>query len=340
MICPHSVEEELSMPANLPPAYFEAEKRFREAKTPESKVEVLEEMLTIMPKHKGTDKLRADLRKRIAKLKVEAQQKKNASRRDPACSIEREGAAQVAVVGPPNVGKSSLVAALTNANPEVGDFPHTTWKPTPGMAPYENIQFQLVDTPPITRELMEPWMPDLMRRADILTVMVDIQADPFQQLEDTVAILEGLRIFAEGAIIPPTLGRLPFIKKMLIFTNKLDDSLHEEDYATFLELSGIVLRCLGGSVRRGRNLMELLKVFYEMAGIIRVYTRAPGKDADLTAPFVLPRGSSLEDLAGRIHKDFVSRLKFAKVWGKAVYDGQMVQRDHVLEEGDIVEIRI
>jgi len=328
------------MSANLPPAYFDAEKRFREAKTPDGKLEALEEMLTIMPKHKGTDKLRADLRKRIAKLKVEVQQKKNVSKRDPVCSIEREGAAQVIVVGPPNTGKSSLVAALTNANPEVADFPHTTWKPTSGMAPYENIQFQLVDTPPITKDLMEPWMPDLMRRADILTVMVDMQADPFQQLEETVAILEGLRIFAEGTAIPPTLGKLPFVKKMLIFVNKLDDSQYEEDYATFLEPSGTLLRCLGGSVRRGRNLMELLRIFYEMAGIVRVYTKAPGKDADLTAPFVLPKGSSLEDLAGRIHKDFVSRLKFAKVWGKAVYDGQMVQRDHVLEDGDIVEIRI
>jgi ribosome-interacting GTPase 1 len=127
---------------------------------------------------------------------------------------------------------------------------------------------------------------------------------------------------------------------LLIFVNKLDDSKFEEDYTTFLKLSGLSLPCIGGSVRRGRNLMDLLKVFYEMAGIIRVYTRAPGKDADLTAPFVLPEGSPLEELARRIYKDFVNKLKFAKVWGKAVYDGQMVQRDHVLEDGDIVEIRI
>ena len=154
------------MPANLPPVYFDAEKRFREAKTPESKIEALEEMLTIMPKHKGTDKLRADLRRRIAKLKEQAQQKKGGARRDAAYMIEKEGAAQIAVIGAPNTGKSALVAALTNASPEVAEFPHTTWKPTPGMAPYENIQFQLVDTPPITRDYLDPWMADLMRRAD------------------------------------------------------------------------------------------------------------------------------------------------------------------------------
>ena len=328
------------MPANLPPAYFDAEKRFREAKSADDKVELLEEMLTIMPKHKGTDKLRADLRKRIARLKMEAQQKKGSSKRDFACSVEKEGAAQVVIVGAPNVGKSSLVAALTNANPEVADFPHTTFKPTPGMAPYENIQFQLVDTPPISREYMDPWMWDLLRRADMITVMVDMRADPFQQLEDTLAVLEGLRIFPEGSTVPQVLKKSPFMKKMLIFVNKLDDLKLEEDYTTFLELSGTTLRCLGGSVRWGRNLMDFLGLLYETAGIIRVYTRAPGKDANLTAPFVLPKGSRLEDLAGKIHKDFVSGLKFARVWGKAVYDGQMVQRDHVLEDGDIVEIRI
>ena len=140
------------MPANLPPHYFQAEKRFREAKTPSEKIEALEEMLTIMPKHKGTDKLRADLRRKIAKFKTQSQQKKGGARRETAYSIEREGAAQVVVIGPANVGKSSLIAALSNATPEVADFPHSTWKPVPGMAPYENIQFQLVDTPPMSEE--------------------------------------------------------------------------------------------------------------------------------------------------------------------------------------------
>lgn len=130
------------MPANLPPHYFEAERRYREAGTPQGKTEALEEMLMIMPKHKGTDKLRADLRRKISKLKAQAKKKKGSSRRETAYSIDREGAAQVLLVGPPNSGKSSLVDKLTNASPEVADFPHTTWKPTPGMVPFENIQFQ------------------------------------------------------------------------------------------------------------------------------------------------------------------------------------------------------
>ena len=147
------------MPANLPPHYFEAEKRYREAKTPRAKVEALEEMLTIMPKHKGTDKLRADLRRKISKFKAQSQQKRGATRRETGYFIDKEGASQVVVVGPPNVGKSSLIASLTNAAPEVADFPYSTWKPTPGMVAYENIQFQLIDTPPISRDRIRPGFP-------------------------------------------------------------------------------------------------------------------------------------------------------------------------------------
>jgi uncharacterized protein len=328
------------MPANLPPIYFEAEKRFREAKTPESKIEALEEMLTIMPKHKGTDKLRADLRRRIAKLKEQAQQKKGGARRDAAYVIEKEGAAQIAVIGAPNTGKSALVAALTNASPEVADFPHTTWKPTPGMAPYENIQFQLVDTPPITRDYLDPWMGDLMRRADVLLVMLDLHDDPLHQLEETLAILRDLRIFSMGSPVPGDLKKPPFIKKVLVVMNKVDSDDHLEDYQAFLELAEMNLPAVWISLRAEKNFKVLLQLLYQLSGIIRVYTKSPGKEANRAAPFVLPKKTTLEELAGKIHKDFVSKLKFAKIWGPGVYDGQMVQRDYVLQDGDVIEIHL
>lgn len=328
------------MPANLPPPYFEAEKRYRSARTAEEKIEALEEMLTIMPKHKGTDKLRADLRRRIAKTKTEAQQKKGLSKRDVAYSIEREGAAQIVLVGAPNTGKSSLLAALSNAKPEIADFPHSTWKPTPGMVPYENIQFQMVDTPPITREYVDPWMADLLRRADILAILLDLHADPLQQMEDTLIVLRDLRIYRKGEPIPADLKKSPFIKKIILILNKMDDEQDEEDYKAFLELAETDLPCVGVSVLAGRNLHGLLQELYGISEIIRVYTKAPGKEPDFRAPFVLPGCSPLEDLAVKIHKDFVDQLKFAKVWGKTVFDGQMVQRDHILQDGDIVEMHI
>ncbi|MBW2028477.1 MAG: TGS domain-containing protein [Deltaproteobacteria bacterium] len=328
------------MPANLPPQYFEAEKRYREATTPEEKVEALEEMLMIMPKHKGTDKLRADLRRRISKVKAQAQQKKGGAKRDAVHSIEREGAAQIILVGLPNTGKSSLVAALTNASPEVADFPHSTWKPVPGMVQYGNIQFQLVDTPPLSKEHNEPWLTDLIRRGDILAILADLHGDPIQQLEDTVKILEGLRIFPEDRPVPEGLKKPPFVKKFLVLVNKMDGEKDREDFEVFLELSEMDLPCLGISARTGTNLDALLEKFYEVAGIIRVYTKAPGKGPDLSSPFVLPKGSTLEALAGKVHKDFIEKLKYAKIWGEKVYDGQMVQRDYVLQDGDMVEMHI
>jgi ribosome-interacting GTPase 1 len=328
------------MPANLPPHYFEAEKRYREAKTPEAKIEALEEMLMIMPKHKGTDKLRADVRRRISKVKAQAQQKKGTSKRETAFSIDREGVSQVVVIGAPNVGKSSLVGALTNAKPEVADFPHSTWKPTPGMVPYENIQFQLVDTPPISEEYMDPGMADLIRRADILVILVDLNADPLGQLETTLSLLAEMRVFPEGHPIPEDLRKPPFVKKILVLVNKVDDAEREEDYQVFLELLEIRLPCLDISTVSGRNLTAFIHSLYEISDIVRVYTKAPGKGPDLSAPFVLPRESTLEDLAGKIHKDFVNKLKFARVWGSAVFDGQMVQRDYVLQDGDVAEIHI
>lgn len=328
------------MPANLPPPYFEAEKRYREAKTPEAKIEALEEMLTIMPKHKGTDKLRADLRRKIAKFKSEAQQRKGAGRRGISYAIDREGAAQVVVVGAPNVGKSSLVGVLSNASPEVAEFPHTTWKPTPGMVPYENIQFQLVDTPPISKSFIDPWMADLIRKADLVILMVDLKADPLQQLEDTLEVLAELRVFPEGKPLPQDLQKKPFPKKMIVVVNKVDTDPDEEDFLAFVELSQCGLPCVGVSTASGRGLHALLDRIFQLSDVIRVYTKAPGKEPDQSAPFVLPKDSTLQDLAEKIHKDFVEKLKFARIWGKAVFDGQMVQKDYVLQDGDVVEFRI
>ncbi|UCF84682.1 MAG: TGS domain-containing protein [Desulfobacteraceae bacterium] len=326
------------MPANLPPQYFEAEKRYREAGNPAEKVEALEEMLTIMPKHKGTDKLRASLRRKISKFKDQSRQKKGTSRAETAYSIDKEGAAQVVVIGPPNSGKSSLIGELTNAKPEVADFPHSTWKPTPGMVPYENVQFQLIDTPPITPEYIDPWMADLIRRCEIIAILIDLKKDPLEQFEETFFVLQGLRVFPEDFPIPKDLRKSPFIKKMIVLVNKVDDVSDQEDYEIFLDLWESQLPSLAISTRRGYHLTQLLEIIYDLAGIIRVFTKAPGKKPDHNNPFVIPKNSTLEELAGRIHKDFVSNLKFARIWGKSVFDGQMVQRDHILQEGDVVEI--
>jgi hypothetical protein len=328
------------MPANLPPTYLEAERRYREAKTSEEKIEALEEMFALIPKHKGTDKMQADIKKRISRHKEEAQKKKGAAKQKSIFAIEKEGAAQVIVIGPPNTGKSSLVASLTHAEPEIAPFPHTTHKPTPGMAQLENVQFQLVDTPPMTVEYVDPQMADLIRRADIMVILLDITADLIQQYEDILSLLQAHRIFPEDSPVPEDVRKPPSIKKTIIVVNKVDGDKEEEDFKTFLELTDMKSPCIGISTSTGKNLDAFLREIYVQSGIIRVYSKNPGKDPDLDEPFVIPRDSTLEELAGRIHKDFVVKLKYARIWGKTVHDGQMVQRDYVMQDGDIVELHI
>lgn len=329
------------MPTNLPPDYIEIEKRFRQAETVEDKIEALQEMMSVVPKHKGTDHLRADLRRKLAKLKEEAQSHKGASKRDSAFRIPKAGAGQAVVIGPTNTGKSALVAVLTGAEAEVSPIPNTTWEPLPGMMPVENTQVQLVDTPPLSRDYVEPRLKELIRRSDLVLLVVDLEQDPIGQLQESIALLEEYRIAPPQRMEhypeePPALTFLPF----LVLVNKCDDEADEELYTIFCELLEEKWPCLPVSAASGRNLVRLKKAVLEQLDVIRVYTRAPGKEPDLTRPFVMKKGTNLADLAGRIHKDFLERMKFARVWGKAVHDGQMVHRDYILQDGDVVEIHI
>ncbi len=329
------------MPTNLPPDYFEIEKRFRAAETIEEKIEALQEMMSVVPKHKGTDHLRADLRRKLAKLKEEAQSRKSSGRRDSAFRIPKAGAGQAVLVGPTNTGKSALMAALTGAEAEVSPVPHTTWEPLPGMMPVENVLVQLIDTPPLSQDYVEPRLKELIRRADLVLLVIDLLQDPIAQLEECAAILESYRILPSHrpADNPPTEGAyktMPF----LVLVNKCDDDEGEELYRIFCELMEEKWPCLPVSALTGRNLDRLKREVLQTLDVIRVYTKAPGKEPDLEHPFVLKKGATVADLAGKIHKDFLEKMKTARVWGRAVYSGQMVQRDYVLQDGDVVEILI
>jgi ribosome-interacting GTPase 1 len=329
------------MPTNLPPEYFEAERAYRAATSTAEKIACLEDMISTIPKHKGTDKLRADYRKRLSKLKdAAAQAGKSAAKRPSAYRIDREDAGQVVVVGPTNVGKSALVAALTNASPEVGPAPYTTWQPTPGMMPFENIQIQLVDTPPLNREYVEPDLLDLIRRSDLVLFVVDLQTNPIEQLEDTVGFLEEHRIVAEHRQHVDFSQRRLTAKPFLLLVNKYDDESSHEVFDIFLELLEEEWPLVPVSATTGRNLEHLKQVLFEKLGIMRIYSKAPGKEPDRSAPFILPTGSTVEEFAQKVHQDFYENLKTARIWGTGVYDGQMVGRDHVLSDEDVVELRI
>jgi ribosome-interacting GTPase 1 len=328
------------MPTNLPPEALEAEQRYRAAQSVAEKIACLEEFIGAIPKHKGTDKLRADLRRRLSKLKSAAQSQKKVSRQESPFYIDKEGAGQVVVVGPANVGKSALVAALTNATPEVADYPYTTWTPTPGMMPMENIQIQLIDTPPLNRDYVEPELIELIRRSDLILLVVDLQGYPIQQLEDTIALLQEYRIMPHHLKDRHTEQRLLTFLPLLVLVNKNDDQSTDEDFEVLCELFEEAWPLLPVSATTGRNLERLKQVVFERLEIIRVYSKPPGKEPDLNAPFVLKKGSTVEEFAGKVHQDFLEQLKSARVWGSGVYDGQMVGRDHVLHDGDVVELRI
>jgi len=329
------------MPANLPPDYFEAEKRYRSAKSSDDKIQALKEMYSIMPKHKGTDKLQADIKKRIAKHKDEHEtgKAKGGHRKSGLDSIEREGASQVLLVGPPNAGKSSIVEAVTNAIPEVADYPYTTSKPLPAMMPYEDIQIQLIDLPPVTSDYLKHWAVSLMRNTDAILIVVDVNKNPLEEVESLIELLNGRKVSLIGGE-PPEVDEFSPIayKKTMVIANKTDIEGGWERVEVLKEsLSGrfVVLpfSCYNDDLIPG-----LARSLYEFLDLIRVYTKAPGKKADLAQPYVLPRGSRVIDLAYQVHRDLVERLKYAKVWGSGKFDGQNVQKDYEMEDRDVVEL--
>jgi hypothetical protein len=326
------------MPANLPPQYHEAEENFRLAKTIPEKVAALEEMLAVMPKHKGTDHLRAKLRARIAKLS-EASEKKLATKRTSTV-IPREGAAQVAVIGLPNAGKSQLVSRITNASPTVADYPFTTHSATPGMMEFENIKIQLIDTPPLAPQAIEFWLPPLLRRADALLVMVDLADAPQEQMAAIIKQLEKMRIMLGEGGAKEDSESITWRKKALMIGNKLDLDNAEQNYAALAKKYGERFPLIAISAKQGTGLEELKLKLYQLLDIIRVYTKAPGKKSVFTDPVVIKRGSTLEDAAAEVHKDFREKLKYARLWGSGKHDGIMVRRDHIMQDGDIIELHL
>ena len=313
------------MPANLTPDYHRAEDSFRQAKTVEDKIDALEEMLRVVPKHKGTDGLQADIKARIAKLKKQPASK--AGKAAHSHLIPREGAGQIALVGPPNTGKSSLVAALTHAKPEVAAYPFTTREATPGMMRFEDIAFQLIDLPPLNEEHVEPWVFDMVRRADLLWIVVTVE-NAVDGLELTRRVLAAKGIDIEA------------VKRALVVTTGIDREGGEEDVAIVDELLDHRWPLTPVSVMTNRGIDELARRTFAALSIVRVYTKQPGKPADRAVPFTLPHGATVGDLAARVHKELAASMKHARVWGPSAFDGQAVHADHVLVEGDVVEIHI
>ncbi len=328
------------MPANLTPQYLEAELKFKQAKTTPEKIKALEAMMAVIPKHKGTERLRGQLKSRMAKLREELQRRPAVAKAEQAYNIRREGAAQVVLLGLPNSGKSSLLCQITGASSEVADYPFTTQKPIPGMMKYENLQVQLVDTPPIQLDHTEPGFPNLIRNADAVLLLVDLTEDPIFQMDVLLKELNKMRVKVAGKGPIPSLEQGWACLRALLVGNKCDVKNAIEAYRRIEARFRDTLPILPISAKEGMNSDELKKEIYQVLDIVRVYTKIPGKEADLTEPVILKKGSNVGDVAASIHKDFVAKLRYAKIWGSGKFEGQMVKRDYLVSEGDVIELHI
>jgi ribosome-interacting GTPase 1 len=327
------------MPANLPPHYHEAEKRYRTARTIPEKVAALQEMLAVMPKHKGTDHLKADIRARIAKLMDELDHPTAARGGRPyPFAIRKEGAGQAVLIGPPNGGKSSLLAALTGAKARVGDYPFTTQVPEPGMLRFENIHIQIVDTPPLAEGRLESRLFGLIRNADVLVAVVDLGANPTTQAEAVLRLLSqwGMRPLGQDEHAEP--DREQTDKRLVIAVNKADLEGALDAFQRLRTDYGKRFPVVLTSASQEVGLEDLGREIFRSLGVIRVYTAAPGAEPNLENPLVLRDGSTVEEAATAIHKAWQQKLKYALLWGSAKFEGQRVGREHVLADGDVVEL--
>jgi uncharacterized protein len=330
------------MPANLTQQYLKAEEEYRRAQTLEEELQCLQVMLKEIPKHKGTDHLQADLKSKIAKIRKELASEKGGGAKTHGLRIPRQGAGTVILLGGPNAGKSQLVASLTRATPEVAPYPFTTTTPAPAMMPWEDVAVQLIDTPPITADYMDSHLQGLIRAADLALLLVDLDDD--SGIELCQGVLDRLattktRLAAKSSLDDQDVG-LSYTQTFSV-PNKIDapgaaarlDLLHELAPLSFPEY---VISSL-----RGDGLEALRAAIFASLDVIRVYSKLPSaKEADRDRPFTLRRGSTLLEMAGMVHKDFIEGLRFARVWGTAVHDGTQVKGDYVLHDKDVVELHL
>jgi len=318
------------MPANLPPDYFEEEKKIRQAKTIDEKIEIIEKMLAIIPHHKGTDKLIAAHRAKIAKLKEEKERRPQSQRKgDTLWNVKKEGAGQVLFIGFPNSGKSALVSSLTGEELEVADYQYTTRHLQMRMMRFEDIMIQLVDTTAIGDENTHLWFGNMVRKADVIVFVIGLSDSLASEFE---CIMEEVKRYKPDVDLDSS--------RIIVGVNKIDFTEYAKNLAEFENAVGTRYTVVPVSAKNDVNLHYLKEIIFKALGIIRLYSKLPGKKADLKVPFILHKGSTVVHAAERIHKDFVSKLRYAKLWRGSSVSGMMVGKDFVLEDKDVIELHV
>ncbi len=344
------------MPTNVTPEYKKAEEAYRKAREPKERLDCLRQMLSTIPKHKGTEHLQADIKSRIKDLTEElAGPKKGGKRSGPALTLRPEGAGQVVLLGPPNSGKSALHQRLTGSRAQAGPGSFITQFPEPGMLAYEDIAFQLLDLPSMSADHSPPWIASTLQTADAALLVVDL-SDPacVEQVQFILDTLAARRISlvpewpglprdeATGADAggPGTEIDDPFRIALptLLLANKSDLAPDPEEVAVLEELLGVNFPALRVSAETGQGLGEIAPWLFGALQIVRVYTKAPGKEPERDRPFTVRGGDTVLDVARLVHKDIAESFRFGRLWGSGAFDGQQVGADHPVADGDVVEL--
>lgn len=328
------------MPANLTPQYHRAELEFRRAQTAAEQAECLQRMLQLIPRHKGTERLQADLKTRLKETRLRIQQEAaQGGRSSPLGRMPRQGAGRIVLIGAPNSGKSRILRALTRAEPEVSPWPFTTRDPLPGMMAWRDVRVQLIDTPPIAGGSLDTWLLNLIRSADGVALVFDGRSD--DAVPETSGVLQALR--QRGVCLSTASGFAEndpraFQVRTLVVATSADDPDCDLRLDMFREQSGGELPVQRVELDRPGSVAGLADALFDLLQVIRVYTRKPGGDVAETDPVTIPRGGTVEDLALQLHEELFQRLSWARVWGQNVHDGQTVGPQHVLSDSDIVEL--
>jgi len=299
------------MPINAHPEYIAAEQEYHQAETDEKRLLALEQMIRWMPKHKSAEALRKNIRTRYKKLKQELQKKAKKAKAGQK-GIKKQDM-QAILIGLTNSGKSSILKAITNAQPKIASYGFTTDKPEIGILKYENCNIQIIDLPPIASENFEK---GLINSADTILIVVE-------KLHEIKPVLDSIKQNKKA-------------KKILVF-NKIDlyDKTTKRKISETLKAKKYNSILISTKTQEGLD--ELKEKIFNSFAKIRIYTKKSGEKQD-NKPVILHLNSTLKDVAEKILHGYSKKVKYAKITGpSSKFANQKIGLNHIVKDKDIVE---